>query len=254
MCRIASYIGPAIPLENIIVRPKHSLLAQSQNAAEGKITVHGDGVGVAWYDPEIAAPGLFLEADPAWGSENLAHLCRMVRSPLFLSHVRAATTGGVNRENCHPFVHGSWSFCHNGQIPGFAAMRRRLGATLPDEFYNLRRGNTDSEMIFLMLLANGLDDDPNKAMRRTLEQLTSTDIAHPIKLTCVLSNGQSLFGFRYSSKGTPPSLYVSGVLDNGGRAITSEPLTGVAEGWTSIPLNAVFRLNRDGTETTALAA
>ena len=38
MCRIAAYVGPEIPLENIIVRPKHSLLAQSQNATEAKLS------------------------------------------------------------------------------------------------------------------------------------------------------------------------------------------------------------------------
>jgi predicted glutamine amidotransferase len=34
MCRIAAYSGPAIPLENIIVRPAHSLRDQSQHASE----------------------------------------------------------------------------------------------------------------------------------------------------------------------------------------------------------------------------
>jgi predicted glutamine amidotransferase len=43
MCRIAAYVGPAIPLENIIVRPKHSLLQQSQPATEAKLAVNGTG-------------------------------------------------------------------------------------------------------------------------------------------------------------------------------------------------------------------
>ncbi|MFT5067032.1 MAG: hypothetical protein ACI9TA_002659, partial [Reinekea sp.] len=37
MCRIAAYTGPEIPLENIIVRPAHSLLEQSQHASEAKL-------------------------------------------------------------------------------------------------------------------------------------------------------------------------------------------------------------------------
>ena len=34
MCRLAAYTGPEIPLENIIVVPRHSLLEQSQSATE----------------------------------------------------------------------------------------------------------------------------------------------------------------------------------------------------------------------------
>ena len=46
MCRIAAYTGPAIPLENIIVKPAHSLLTQSQHANEAKLAVNGDGFGM----------------------------------------------------------------------------------------------------------------------------------------------------------------------------------------------------------------
>ncbi len=131
MCRIAAYAGPSIPLENIIIRPKHSLLEQSQHATEAKLAVNGDGFGIAWYDdgPE---PGLYRDVLPAWSDGNLTSLCRMVRSRLFLAHVRASTVGETSRQNCHPFTFGKWSFCHNGQVPHFPAIRRRLEAALPD--------------------------------------------------------------------------------------------------------------------------
>lgn len=243
MCRIAAYAGPEIPLENIVVRPRHSLLAQSQHAAEAKLAVNGDGFGVAWYDRD-QMPGLYRDVLPAWGDDNLLSLCRMVRSSLFLAHVRASTVGETVRVNCHPFTHGKWSFCHNGQIPHFADVRRRLEADLPDALYHARRGGTDSELIFLTLLANGLDEDPEVALRRVIDKIVPKDGAAPVKLTCVFSDGARLYGFRHATQGPPPTLYLSGTLDNQGRALASEPLCGVAERWEALPADTLVSIDR----------
>ncbi len=245
MCRIAAYTGPDIPLENIIVRPAHSLLEQSQHATEAKLAVNGDGFGISWYGADDA-PGLYRDVLPAWADDNLTNLCRMVRSHLFIAHVRASTMGETSRANCHPFKYGKWSFCHNGQIPHFKTIRRRMLAALPDDLFEAMQGTTDSEMIFLTLLANGLDDDPAAAMRATLDQIGPAGADGPIKLTCVFSDGQALYAFRYASGGQPPSLYASGVLDNGGRSLASEPLCGVAERWTEIPTDTICVLTGDG--------
>lgn len=240
MCRIAAYAGPAIPLENIVVRPRHSLLQQSQHAAEAKLAVNGDGFGIAWYD-DGPQPGLYRDVLPAWADDNLTNLCRMVRSGLFLSHVRASTVGETSRQNCHPFQHDNWTFMHNGQVPHFPKIRRRLEQDLPDDLYAARRGSTDSEMVFLTLLKNGLARDPDTAMDRTLKDIGTGSA--PVKLTCVFSDGRSLFGFRHASFGAAPTLYASGILDNGGRAFASEPLDGGQ--WGSVPENRIVRLQAD---------
>lgn len=237
MCRIAAYCGPSIPLENIIVRPRHSLLEQSQHATEAKLAVNGDGFGIAWYDRD-AAPGVYRDVLPAWADGNLTSLCRMVQSRLFLAHVRASTVGETSRQNCHPFSHGRWSFCHNGQVPHFAAIRRRMEAALPDDLYAARQGSTDSEMIFLTLLANGLADDTAAAMAATLAQIGNGP--DPVKITCVFTDGETVYGFRHASKGTAPTLYASGVLDNGGKAFASEPLDG--GNWAAVPVDRVVPL------------
>jgi glutamine amidotransferase len=240
MCRIAAYAGPPIPLENIVVKPSHSLLSQSQHATESKLAVNGDGFGVAWYG-DADAPGLYRDVLPAWADENLTNLCRMVKSHLFLAHVRASTMGETSRANCHPFTHGRWSFCHNGQVPHFPQIRRRLEAALPDDLYAARGGTTDSEMVFLTLLANGLDDDPQAALEKTL--MTIGAGTAPVKLTCVFSDGEALYGFRHASRGTAPTLYLSRTLENGGRAIASEPLCETANRWTALPENTLCRLD-----------
>lgn len=244
MCRIAAYTGPAIPLENIVVRPAHSLLTQSQHASEAKLAVNGDGFGIAWYG-EGAEPGLYRDVLPAWADGNLTSLCRMIHSRHFIAHIRASTMGETSRVNCHPFTYENWSFCHNGQIPHFPSIRRRLESALPDALYNVRRGSTDSEMIFLTLLANGLTTDPEQAIHSTLKAIGPSPNG-PTRLTIVFSDGETLYAYRHASDGKCPTLYMSGPLDNGGRAVASEPLCGQAERWEMIPANTLCAITEAG--------
>lgn len=257
MCRIAAYAGPAIPLENIIVRPAHSLLTQSQHATEAKLAVNGDGFGIAWYGEHGTAdpvPGLYRDVLPAWADGNLTSLCRMVRSPLFIGHIRASTVGETSRANCHPFTHGRWAFCHNGQVPQFPRIRRRLESLLPDDLFAARRGTTDSEVIFLLLLAHGLDSDPASAIARTLDAIGPATDDGPIRLTLVFSDGQALYAFRHATDGHCPTLYTSGVLDHGGRALASEPLDGHPERWTPVPPDTLCTLGAAGQQAPAVHA
>ena len=243
MCRIAAYTGPAIPLENIIVRPAHSLLSQSQHACEAKLAVNGDGFGIAWYNGTDPRPGLYRDVLPAWADGNLTSLCRMVHAPLFLSHVRASTIGETSRANCHPFTSGNWSFCHNGQIPHFAAIRRRMETSLPDDLYAQRRGTTDSEVVFLSLLAHGLDHDPLAAVSSVLRQIGPETQAGPIRLTCVFSDGVTLYAFRHASDGHCPTLYCGTALDTGGMAFASEPLCSTPGRWAALVPDRLYALN-----------
>jgi glutamine amidotransferase len=242
MCRIAAYQGPEIPLERIVTRPTHSLLSQSRHATEAAIAVNGDGFGLAWYRAEQAEPGLYRDVLPAWADANLQNLCRMVSSALFIAHVRASTIGETSRANCHPFTHERWSFCHNGQVPHFLTIRRALEAALPDALYTSRLGSTDSEMLFLTLLALGLDDDPAQALRALLPRITPPEGAAPLRLTCVFSDGVRLFGFRHASDRACPSLYMSGRLDSGGRAIASEPLCCQTTQWDALEADTLYCL------------
>ena len=236
MCRLVGYAGPAIALERIVTRPRHSLLQQSQQAHEAKLAVNGDGFGMAWYTGEDAEPGLYRDVLPAWSDGNLPSLCRVIRSPLFVAHVRAGTTGGTSRTNCHPFVHGRWCFAHNGQVAGFEALRRPLEAALPDALYRRRQGTTDSELLFLTMLAHGLEEAPVEAVAATITAVEALqDGPAPNRLTCLLSDGTRILGFRHSGEGPAPTLYVSrGPLDHGGRALASEPLDGVAANWIAV--------------------
>ena len=56
---------------------------------------------------------------------------------------------------------------HNGQIGDYEAVRRDLAMVDPS-YYNVRLGTTDSETIFLLLLSDGLTEEPLSAFSRTV--------------------------------------------------------------------------------------
>lgn len=243
MCRFAAYIGSAIALGQVIVEPEHSLLEQSQNANEAKLAVNGDGFGVAWYGDD-EEPGIYHDVLPAWSDGNLLSLCRLIKSQVFLAHVRASTVGETSRTNCHPFSVGRWSFMHNGQIADFARIRRKLEASLSDELYGRKRGNTDSELLFLLALSHGLDDDPHQALRSAIQLIEAEQgsIASPNRITCCFSDGQSIYGYRYSSDGKSPTLYVGHPLGEKGQVLASEPLSTNSKIWKKVPDGEFVRL------------
>lgn len=237
MCRWAAYTGAPIFLEEIVSRPGHSLIHQSHCATECHSAVNGDGFGIAWYG-ERETPGLYRDTMPAWSDPNLRSLTAQVKSGLFLAHVRASTGTATSRNNCHPFVVGRWSFMHNGQVGGYDRMRRDAELMIPDALYPERRGATDSEALFLVALAEGLDGDPKGALERatarfeTLSRQKGT--APHMRLTCAFSDGQRLYAVRYATDEFAPTLYHRWSPTRGGRAVVSEPLE-TGECWETVP-------------------
>ncbi|MTH64944.1 class II glutamine amidotransferase [Paracoccus shanxieyensis] len=238
MCRWAAYIGRPIYLEDVICRPGHSLVRQSHGAQRCHTAVNADGVGLAWYG-DRPEPGQYRDVMPAWSDSNLRSLTATLKSHLFLAHVRASTGTATSRNNCHPFVVGKWSFMHNGQFGGYDSYRRHADALIPDDYYQHRKGATDSEALFLMALAEGLETDPAAAMSRATAKFETLardrGTAPHVRLTAAFSDGQRLYALRYASDDHAPTLYHRWSDTRGGRAVVSEPLESDEEGWQEIP-------------------
>lgn len=254
MCRWLAYTGEPVFLDELICKPDHSLVAQSLCANEAKTPTNGDGFGIGWYG-ERAEPGLYREVLPAWNDPNLASLAHQLRAGLFFAHVRASTGTSSSRPNCHPFAKDQWLFMHNGQIGGYLELRRRLEALIPDPLYDHREGTTDSEILFLLLFANGLEDDPLGALSRTLAQvievMAAAGVAAPLRFTSALTDGRSIYALRYASDDRPPSLYWRSGDPVGARAragsavsIVSEPLE-QPDTWQALPANQVLVVGPD---------
>ncbi len=235
MCRWAAYIGAPVFLDEIVSKPEHSLIAQSINAHECKTPTNADGFGIAWYG-DRPEPGLYRDTYPAWSDPNLRSITHQVRSGLFLAHVRASTGTATSRNNCHPFASGCWSFMHNGQVGGFERFRKHADMLIPDDLYQHRKGATDSEVLFLIAISEGLYEDPKGAMQRAVGRLEALSREYGtmphMRIGAAFSCGQVLYAVRYASDDRAPTVYSRQSED--GRLVVSEPLH-TGDDWEAVP-------------------
>lgn len=251
MCRWAAYLGEPIFLEDIITVPEHSLIAQSVEATECKTATNGDGFGIAWYG-DREQPGLYRDVYPAWSDPNLKAIAHHVKSRLFLSHVRASTGSCISRNNCHPFAADTWTFMHNGQVGGFESFRKSADMAIDESHYTLRKGSTDSEVLFLLAMGYGLKDQPKEAMERAVGHLITLSKDHGVtphmRLSAAFSNGHTLYAARYSSDHIAPSVYYRYSETRQGWAVVSEPLEGNEAGWTALAPGKLLKIDPKGAE------
>lgn len=213
MCRWLAYAGKPVYLHDVLFKPENSLIHQSLHARKSHVTINGDGFGVGWYDSK-SDPGLYRDVRPAWNDENLLSVSEQIRSRLFFAHVRASTGTSTTRLNCHPFRFGRWLFMHNGQIGGYDQVARDVEFAIAPAYYRLRRGSTDSEAIFYLLISNGLAEDPVGAFARTVglieDIMQRAAITEPLRITAAVTDGDVIYALRYSSDRASPSLFFGG--------------------------------------------
>jgi predicted glutamine amidotransferase len=225
MCRWLAYQGRPIYLDELVFKPEHSLIHQSMEARKAVTRVNADGFGLGWYT-DRSTPGQFHEVLPAWSDENLRSLAHHIRSHRFMAHIRSSTGTQVSRANCHPFIIEQWMFLHNGQIGQFEKVKFTLERRLPEDLYIQKRGTTDSELIFLLMIKNGLYDDPIKAINITIAEIEAVvkerGISEPFKASMCISNGDAFWLVRYSSDKIAPTVFICREESN--IIVASEPL------------------------------
>jgi glutamine amidotransferase len=248
MCRLAAYLGPAIPLQQLLLQPSHSLYRQAREPRELIYAkLNADGHGFGWYDD--GRPAVYTCALPIWSDTNLPHLARTLRQPLWLAEVRSATEGHpVSRENTAPFYDDRHVFLHNGLIRDFLTrVRPALSAGLSPVIAAGIRGNTDSEYLFACL-RQLLADEPGvslaDALRKLCDRLNDWVDELPALLNMVVSDGTRLYAVRHGINHDSPSLYYStdDEMFPGGQLIASERLN--ADGyWQPVPDHHVLILD-----------
>lgn len=264
MCRWLAYSGDPVFLDELIFKPKHSLIEQSRSSYSSTTPTNADGYGVGWYG-ERATPGLYRSIRPAWNDRNLRDLAEHIRSPLFLAHVRAATGTPVQQTNCHPFRYGSWLFVHNGSIREFKKLKRDLVREVSPELYPNIEGTTDSEVLFFLALTFGLEEDPIGAASRMAHLVERVGgehgVEHPLGMTLGVSDGERIFAIRYASDGHPRTLFHSKDMralkelnprvegwSNDTRVVVSEPFGTLSESWVEIRPSSSVVIDAGGLE------
>jgi glutamine amidotransferase len=254
VCRWLAYYGSPVLIEELLYKPKHSLIDQSLHSKLGAETTNGDGFGIGWYAVgEI--PGIFHSVEPAWNDRNLRELAAHIEAPIVFAHIRASSGTPIQQTNCHPFRYGRWLWMHNGSIGGFHEVKRDLALAVDPSLYPAIEGSTDSELFFFLALTLGLEDDPPGAIARAVGLIEAIGerhgVEHPIQMTVATTDGTQLWACRYSSEGRSRSLFYSTdvntlrvqhpdnpvlhMVSDESRLVVSEPLGDLAGAWNEVP-------------------
>ncbi|MFD3452317.1 class II glutamine amidotransferase [Streptomyces sp. NPDC058691] len=255
MCRWLAYTGTPMLLDNLLYKPQHSLIDQSLHSRMGVETTNGDGFGIGWYSPGLETPAIIRDTGPAWNNRNLREIAHHVTSPTFFAHVRASTGSAIQQTNCHPFRLGRWLWMHNGAITDFHRLRRDLSLAIDPVLFSRLEGSTDSEVMFLLALSLGLDQDAPNAVARMVGLVERVGHEHgvefPVQMTVAVTDGERLWAFRYSSEGSSRSLFYSSRVKSleelhpdlwwlqdvspSTRLVVSEPLGDLPDAWHEMP-------------------
>lgn len=252
MCRLEAYLGPPISLAKALTAPAHSLVHQSYQPREMTAgVVNADGFGVAWYDGRSDRPYRYRTTLPVWSDVNLDDLARYAESGCLLAYVRSATPGqGLDMANTQPFVHGAWSFVHNGFIDGFSgeegvALRRGLQERLDDAHWPLAGGGTDSGLIFAWVMQHLSAAPAEAAIPAALAELSAMPGLSRVGLNFLISDGHRGAAVRHAIGTDCPSLYI--IRDHaeysGGVIVASEPL--FEADWAALPANSLTLIDPD---------
>jgi len=247
-----AYSGGPIRLQELLFEPKDNLIDQSLSSRSAETPTNGDGFGVGWYGT-WKYPGLFRSIRPAWNDFNLRDIAANIESKLFMAHVRATSLATVQETNCHPFRYNNWLFAHNGEIFEVEKFRRELLLSVDPKYFENMLGSTDSELMFHLALSFGLESNPVEAMERMVKFVEETGkkygVPESVWMTVGLSDGKTLWAFRYASDGNAPTLYYSKEvselnainpalkdrLSSISRIVVSEPIGKFKEAWTEVP-------------------
>jgi predicted glutamine amidotransferase len=186
-------------------------LLEERTALDVTLPKAADGWGAGFYQAGEALHRKLpqpIEGQISWGG-----VLDGIRSHVVIAHVREATVGDRRADNTQPFRMRQWLFAHVGEVAGFTAVRERMIESLPDFLRRNIRGQTDSEVLFHVVLsflhdAGQLDsvDVAGSAIVGALrgavtlaDRYTREVGATPGSLTLALTNGRQLYAMRRGS-------------------------------------------------------
>jgi len=199
MCRLFGF-------RSVIVSQVHHSLVSADNALLRQSERHPDGWGVAYYVEGV--PHVIKSASTAVTDSLFRRVSGIVSSETVIAHLRRATVGTLSIINSHPFQFGSWIFAHNGQIPNFEHHRPALLELVAPVFRRFVLGDTDSEVIFYLLMSN-------MAQRIDVHRKGAPveDVARAIQFT--VEQIQQITGLNCMESAAEHDFYLSFLLTNG---------------------------------------
>jgi glutamine amidotransferase len=206
-----------------------------------------DGFGFAWF------------AGSAWDSykntkvynedPNIDKIVKKLhRKKIILGHLRRKLYGKISYENTQPFIYKKYVFMHNGYLSNFTENKSKLLKYVDPELIPEIKGNTDSEIMFFMLVSifsKNVENIENlifsiKKLFHILKILEIPNISN-----VVFSNGAISIACRYQYNMPNHKPYYSLYYDiENGITISSEP---VSLHPVLVPKNSMMLINtKDG--------
>lgn len=200
MCRVLTYLGEPIVVEELLYIPDNSFIKQSYNPKYMSHLLNLAGFGMAAWDPLSHYPNLpylYKTALLPFYDENLRILSKKISPKCLLAHIRGVSYNEkqiVSNQNVHPFLfpHTNIALAHNGVLTHFDKMKYDLLDYIKPEYKKDIRGTTDSEWIYAVFLSqlansnivqNYASDDIINPILETLDVLAKVRKKHDIKST-----------------------------------------------------------------------
>jgi predicted glutamine amidotransferase len=223
MCRLYALVSTGEP-DRTLVR---STLGAFFRLA-GKGIRHTDGWGIGQYasgNPAVTKRPTSALIDPEVGPAIAAAAGKII-----LAHVRNGTDGGRTEANTHPFVCGRFMFEHNGRFVG----KERLRQMLPPDHLQRVKGETDSELIFQVLISHV--EHEGELIAGTVAGIRALLAAREVGTTAlnfIVSDGDRLLAYRMAFKNREHYSLNYAAGDQRSTVVCSEPLPGRSN-WTAI--------------------
>ncbi|EFE79837.1 conserved hypothetical protein [Streptomyces albidoflavus] len=229
MCRHLAYVGPALPLGELVSAPEHSLFRQSWAPRHQRYgTVNADGFGLGWYAPGDPVPARYRRAGPIWADPSFGDLARVVRSTALLAAVRDATAAGADPEAAvAPYADGPWLFSHNGAVAGWPESLAKPAASLEPLALLELESRCDAALVWALVrdrLRRG--EGPGDALGGAVRAVAAA--APGSRLNLLLTDGRSIAATTWGDT----LFHRPGPA--GGRVVASEPYDD-EPGWRAVP-------------------
>lgn len=228
MCRHLAYLGPSVPLAELIIDPPHSLYRQTWAPADmrGGGSVNADGFGLGWYD-ETGELVRYRRSVPIWADESLPGLARSIRSGAVLAAVRNGTVGmPLSEPAVAPFVRDGWIFSHNGLVSGWPGTVEKLAEQLPVTELLTMDAPVDSALLWALIrhrMAAGAP--PAEAVVSVVTDVAAA--APESRLNLLLTDGRQILATTWTH-----SLWVRRTAES--VTVSSEPWS-TDDRWQQVP-------------------
>lgn len=216
MCRVLSYLGKPILLEDLLYKPDNSFIKQSYHPQYMSHLLNLAGFGIASWDttshqPEL--PHIYKTPHLPFYDDNLRNLAAKITPHCLLAHLRGVPYTDqqtVSQQNVHPFIfrNTSVALAHNGALMDFEKIKFNLLDSIKPDYRKNIHGTTDSEWIYAVFLSQLPQLTGVFAPKDILQAITETlRILQDVRKKCnvnqsspvnlFISNGQFIAATRF---------------------------------------------------------